>query len=97
MAIWKLEPVEPGDYNWRASQYVGPVFARAQDETDARGLASDAFGIAAGKLPGMGIPITPWRYDWLVTCELIEETEFDEEGPDTILGPKKALARAHPS
>ena len=91
MAIWKLEPVDPGEHHWRASTYVGPVIVRARDEAAARHLAVGAFGISARVL------LLPWHYDWLVTCERAAESDFDEEGPDTILGPEEALARAHPS
>ena len=38
----------------------------------------------------------PWLYDWLATCELAKQSGFDEEGPDTILGPEEAMAKAHP-
>ncbi len=97
MAIWKLEPIDPNDDHWRASAYCGPVFARAPDEAGARHLAVGAFGIAAGGLAGAKAPRLPWLYAWLVTCERLEESDFDEEGPDAILGPEEALARVHPS
>lgn len=97
MAIWKLKPVDPSEHHWRASTYCGPLFAEAPDEAGARNLAARAFGIAAEKLPGAEVPLLPWHYDWLVTCEHAVESDFDEEGPDSILGPEEALARAHPS
>ncbi len=96
MPIWKLEPVNPDVHHWRASTYVGPVIVRAPDEAMAGGLAASAFAIAAEKIPGAEVPILPWSYSWLVTCVRLEKSGYDEEGPDTILGPEKALSRAHP-
>jgi hypothetical protein len=96
MPIWKLEPVNLDDHHWRASIYAGPVIVRAPDEAKARGVASAAFGIAAEMLPGAEVPLLPWVYSWLVTCVRLEKSDYDEEGPDTILGPEKALSKAHP-
>ena len=96
MPIWKLEPVDPDEHHWRASTYVGPVIVRAPDEARAGRVAADAFGIAAEKLPGAEVPVSPWIHPWLVTCVRLENSDYDEEGPDTILGPDKALSRAHP-
>ena len=97
MALWKLEPVNPSEHHWRASTYIGPVIARAPDELEARSLAVDSFCVAAQVLPGMDTPLLPWAYKWLVTCERFAESGFEEDGPDTILGPEEALAKVHPS
>ena len=96
MAIWKLEPIEPYVPQWRGSEYVGPLFVRAQEGADARGLAARAFGKTPEILPGVDEPLLPWLYDWLATCELARLSGFDEEGPDAILAPEEALAKAHP-
>ncbi len=95
MPIWRLEPVNRDEHHWRASTYVGPVIVRAPDEATAGGVAGDAFGIAAEKLPGAEVPLSPWIHPWLVTCVRLENSDYVEEGPDTILGPDKALSRAH--
>ena len=96
MPIWKLEPVNPAEYHWRASAYVGPVILRAPDEARAGGVAGEAFGIVAEMLPGAKMPLVPWVHSRLVTCVQLENSGFDEEGPEAILGPEKALSRAHP-
>lgn len=93
MAIWKLKPVDPREHHWRASTYVGPVVVRARDEAEARHLAASAFGISPKLDPDLEIPLLPWYIDRIVTCEHVAESDFDEEGPDTILGPEEALAR----
>ncbi len=96
MPIWKLEPVDPNEDHWRASVYNGPVVVRAADEVRARGVAAEAFGIAAEKLPGAEVPLVPWDYSQLVTCARLENSDFDEEGPEAILGPERALSGARP-
>ncbi len=96
MPIWRLEPINPDDYHWQASTYAGPLSVRAADEDKARDLAASQFRIGAGKPPGAEVPRTPWLYSWLATCERIKVSEFEEDGPDTILGPEEALSKAHP-
>ncbi len=96
MPIWKLEPVNPDEHHWRRSTYVGPAIVRAPDEARAGRVAADAFGIAAEKIPGAEVPLLPWIHSWLVTCVRLENSDFDEEGPEAILGPEKALSKARP-
>ena len=96
MPIWKLEPINPDDEHWTASRYVGPLFVRAADDDGARELAAMACRIVEGKLPSGKVPTMPWRYAWLANCTRVEDSEYDEDGPDAILGPEKALSRAFP-
>ncbi len=86
MPIWKLEPINPNDDHWGASTYNGPLFARAADEDIARELATSEYLIGAGK--------SPWLYAWLTNITRIEDSDYDEDGPDAILGPQEALAKA---
>ncbi len=95
MPIWKLEPVNPEEHHWRASKYNGPVFIRAPDVLMARGIACSAFGITAQQFSESETPLVPWVHFVTVTCTRVEISVFDEEGPDTILGPPEALSRAH--
>lgn len=96
MPIWKLGPVNPDEHHWRASTYVGSVIVRAPDEATAGSVAAAAFGIAVAIAPGAEVPLLPWIHSWLVTCVRLDNSDFDEEGPEAILGPDKALSRAHP-
>ena len=96
MPIWRLEPINPGDHHWRASTYAGPLSVRAADEDEARALAASRFGIAAEKLPGGEVSRPPWLYSWLATCKRMEASEFEEDGPDTVLGPEEALSKVVP-
>ena len=94
MPIWRLEPINPDDHHWQASTYAGPLTVRAVDEDKARELAVSQFSIAAEKPPGAEVLRTPWHYSWLSTCARLEASEFEEDGPDTILGPEEALSKA---
>ena len=99
MTVWKLEPVNPDEHqhDWQASRYVGTVFVRARDEEAARVLALNAFGFSLEVPRDKKIPLQPWNRGQLVTCEHVTESGFEEDGPDEILGPDEALAKAHPS
>ncbi len=97
MGIWKLEPVNPDGHHWRASTYIGSLIVRAPDEATARFFAAKAFGIAAELLPGLEVSLLPWVHSRLVTCVRLEKSDFDEEGPDAVLGPEEALSRTLPS
>ncbi len=88
MPIWKLEPVDPTLDHWRRSTWVATVFVRANSELVAREVAQSAFGAE--------VPSMPWVHEWIFTCERVEDSEYDEEGPDDILGPEEALVRVHP-
>ncbi len=91
-----LEPINPDEHHWRARTDAGALGVRAANEDKARELVASQFRISAVKPPGVEVPRTPWSYSWLATCERIEASEFEEDGPDTILGPEEALSRAHP-
>ena len=96
MPVWKLEPINPDDEHWTASRYVGPLFVRAADDDGARELAAMACGIGKGKLSSGMVSTTAWRDALLANCTQVEDSEYNEEGADAILGPEKALSRAFP-
>ncbi len=96
MPIWRLDPIHSDDHHWRASTYIGPLSVRAADGIKAREVAASAFRIGAETFAAKDVPRPPWLFPWLATCERIEASEFEEDGPDTILGPEEALSRAHP-
>ena len=93
MPIWKLEPVDPMEDHWRRSAWGATVFIRAKDELAARGMAQNAYGVAAGGFagtlpPGAETPLLPWEHDLISTCEQVEDSEYDTDGPDEILSPE---------
>ena len=96
MPIWELEAVDPTVDHWRCSKWVGTVFIRAKDELGARGMAQLAYGIVAEKLPGKEVPLMPWVHEWISTCEQVEDSEYDVDGSDVILGPEEARKKMHP-
>ena len=93
MPIWKLEPVDPMADHWRRSTWGATVFIRAKDELAAREMAQNAYGVAAGGFagtlpavtPGAETPLLPWVHDLISTCEQVEDSEYDTDGPDEIL------------
>lgn len=87
LAIWRLEPIDLSDHNWRASGHREAVIVRADDEQRARDLATFAFGKAAEKQGIQETPVVPWHYDQNVSCTELKESEFDADGPDSILDP----------
>ncbi len=97
MPIWRLDPIHPDDHHWRASTYIGPLSVRAADGIKAREVAASAFRLDAETSAGKDVTRPPWLFPWLATCERIEASEFEEDGPDTILGPEEVLSRAHPT
>ena len=92
MPIWKLEPVDPTEDHWRRSTWGATVFIRAKDELAAREMAQNAYGVAvggfAGLPPGAQTPLLPWEHDLISTCEQVEDSEYDTDGPDEILSPE---------
>ena len=72
------------------------MIVRAQNEGKARFLAADALGEIPEPVLGLEAR-EPWTDGKIVTCERFAESGFEEDGPDTILGPEEALAKAHPS
>ena len=96
MPIWKLKPINPDDEHWNASAYTGPLFVRAADDDGARELAASEYHRGAEKPSVAKVLKTSWPYAWLTTCTRVEDSEYDEDGPDAILGPEEALSRVHP-
>lgn len=89
MPIWKLEPVDPTADHWRCSTWFGTVFIRAKDELAAREMVQNAYGVApAVTPPGAETPLLPWIHDLISTCEQVEDSAYDTDGPDEILSPE---------
>lgn len=89
MSVWRLEPVDTENANWRASSYCGTVVIRAESEERARDIATLVFGRAARKILNQDTPFVPWGSDGLVRCTALNGDEFDEEGPEAILDPER--------
>ena len=97
MALWKLEPLDTTDHNWKASTFKSEVIVRAPDSRMARLLASRAFGIAPERVSAGTIPVVPWDEVRLVGCEEVEPTEnYAADGDSGIVYPADAVERASP-
>lgn len=88
MAIWKLTPTARDLDDWRLSSYRGPVIVRAHDEDEARSTATSKFCQAAMRTtPLQDILLNPWRQSELVSCELLKDSGYAEDGPAEVLYP----------
>lgn len=90
MPIWKLIPIEETSDHWKVSTYKDYVIVRAADEDEAREKATLAFGIAARRNHGKDILLNPWNNPNLVTCQILKNSDFEEEGPAVVLFPKQS-------
>lgn len=90
MPIWELKPLDDRDPNWEASSYCGRVIVRARDENTARAAAEQAFGVKTRFPPGEGVKAPPWKRAGLVSAEVLQDSQYDAEGPIEILYPPPA-------
>lgn len=92
MQIWRLNPIDVADPNWRASLYCGVLFIRAESEKAARAEARDAFAIG-NDVPGLA---NPWSDQGgvrgLVEATIVHQTEYTTDGPTKIVGPAVVLS-----
>ena len=87
MYIWKLSPIDLSSPNWEASIYKGDVVVRAESADKARHQATRAFFIATQRKLGEEVKGSPWRSDTESCCELLERSEYSDEGVAEILSP----------
>jgi len=89
MSVYKLEPTSEALDDWNASEYKGPVIVRAQNENSARKkVAVSEFGYWE-RIKELGSDVqSPWEVEEIVTCKQLDNSEYEEEGPDEILFPK---------
>ena len=88
MPIWELRPIDHDSADWRASKYKGRVVIRAPSEDRARDLAGSRFHDMSRRIPGGDTPLSPWRQPDLVACTRLNDSGYDESGPEEILDPK---------
>lgn len=88
MPVYKLEPTSEDSADWQLSEYKGPVIVRAQNQESARKKAVDEFGTLGEEELGKNVPTDPWLQDNLVICKQLDNSEYEEEGPEEILSPK---------
>ena len=91
MPVFKLKPTDVSSNHWEASTYKGPAVVRAKDEESAREKATQEFCIAVRRKPGQNTCLNPWNQKQLVTCERLENSDYDEDKPAEVLSPKDQL------
>ena len=89
MPIWKLEPLDTSDPNWRASIHSGDVVIRAGNEDRAREIAMLVFGRAVKRFEGQNTLFVPWDSDGHVRCTQLTEHGYAEDGAEEILDPAR--------
>ena len=87
MHIWKLSVIDPSSPNWEASTHKGDVIVRAESADAARNQAAIALSIATQRKLGEDIKYCPWRSDTESSCELLEQSQYVEEGVAEVLSP----------
>jgi len=88
MRVYDLKPTSEALDDWEANEYKGTVIVRAQDEKSARDKAQFVSLSLTEKESGEDEPISPWQDDKLIICKQLDNSEYEEEGPEEILFPK---------
>ena len=89
MEIWRLKPIVFDSTSWQASAYRGEVIVRAKDESEARKVAIREFGIATKAKLGKRMRAYPWNDPNIVSCELLDNADYEKNGPTTVFLPKR--------
>ena len=87
MSIWKLTQLDTTSDYWQASTRKDYVIVRATNEGEARETAHSRFYIAARGVPHGETPFSPWKQPNLVSCQRLENSEYEEEGPAEVFYP----------
>ena len=88
MKIWKLSPLDLNFAGWCCSIHKGDAIVRAEDEEEARNIATQNFGILAPKVPGQETPHNPWNDSTVVKCIELDNPNYSTDGPAGLLEPE---------
>lgn len=89
MKIFKLSPHDLGSVHWSSSSYKGLAIVRAEDEEEARDIATKHFLILARKrTPGQETPRSPWNDSKIVKCIEVANSKYSTEGDPVLLEPE---------
>jgi len=88
MKIWKLSPLDIDFAGWCFSIHKGDAIVRAEDEEEARNIATQHFRIAAKKVPGQETPLNPWNYSTVVKCIELDNSKYSTDDPAGLLEPE---------
>ena len=87
MKIWKLSPLDLDFAGWCCSDYKGDITIRAEDEEEARNIATQRYGSATVKVPGQETPTNPWNDSTVVKCIELDNSNYSTDGPAELLEP----------
>ena len=97
MPLWKLEPINLANSNWRSSTYKNEVIVRAEDLNKAKDLAAKAYGTVPRAQPGETTIINPWDNPGLVRTIQVQATDdYAEDGDQEIVYPAEAVRSSSP-
>ena len=87
MPIWELVPIDRDDDSWIGFPNKVPAIVRAPDESGARGVAEA--NLSKGWTSDLGslLGASPWQDPDLSSCQRLENSEYEEDGPDDLLHP----------
>ena len=89
MKIWNLSPLDIHFAGWCCSRYQGDAIVRAEDEEEARNIATQHFGILAKKVSSsQETPRSPWNDSTVVKCIELGNSKYSTDGPAELLEPK---------
>jgi len=87
MKIYQLEPNSTAYTGWKHSRYKGELVVRAEDENDARKIASRTLGCFATYRTGEETSFCPWDMPQFVSCVLLADSRFSVDGRREVLFP----------
>ena len=94
MPLWKLEPINLANSNWRSSTYKSEVIVRAENLSKAKDLAAKAYGTVPHAQPGETTIINPWDTGLVRTIQVQATDDYAEDGDQEIVYPAEAVSLA---
>ena len=88
MQIYELKPTDAPSIHWEGSYHRGQVIVRAADESEARATAAVAFDkMVDVRDKSRDSPESPWWNAALVSCNPVEDSEYEVQGTAQLLFP----------
>lgn len=90
MKIWKLIPINTDPEIWRSSKPIDEMIIRANSENDARDMACALYSPHVEAPLLHDIPGCPWGMGDVVSCNMVTNSGYPDEGEPEILFPDPA-------
>lgn len=88
MNIWKLSPVDLSHPNWEASTLKREITVRAENEIQAREIATMKTAIATSRTLGRELRFPPWKSHETAACFIDASEKYPSDGVPGILDPE---------